>query len=101
MLERIGAALNFAGFWLFVLSALAMIALWVRALFAWWAWPGVAAGVVTCPLAAFFPFVEWVVEGRFPVGTFAIWLGGLVALGVSFAGAHMAPIPTREGARRE
>lgn len=81
--RQVSNSIRMLSFGVFVLSALAMVVLWIHALWKWLDWPGLVLGVVSAPLAVVLPFIRWLVDGVFPVTTFALWAVGVAGLALS------------------
>ena len=82
-LRQLTDAFRMLSFVVFILSGLAMLWLWVTAMWEWLSWPGLLLGLLSAPLAALHPFIRWLVDGTFPTSAFAIWAAGVAGLTIS------------------
>ena len=74
---RVGNAVASIAFFAFVASAVLMITLWLHAWVGWWSWLGLPLAVLSAPLAFFYPFVVWAVEGALPDRAVVVWMLGM------------------------
>ncbi len=74
------ALVGFAGF---IISALTMVVLYVTTVTSALGFWGLLVGVISSPAAAFFPFLDWLVEGRPSTLYVAIWSAGVAGMVVS------------------
>ena len=74
---RVGNAVASIAFFAFAASSFLMVALWMNAWLGWWGWPGLLLAVPTVPLAFFYPFVVWAVEGTLPDRAVVAWMLGV------------------------
>ncbi len=84
---RVGTTVSVAGLLVFLTSSVSMVVLWVTFLFESMGWLGIFLGVITAPIAVAYPFVHWFARSEFHSLCFAVWISGIVGMGLSMAWA--------------